>query len=105
MHQEPSDGVFQLLKSPFANVNLYDLNINSNSQITIAEMGQLIVHTDLGSKVEDFGSQGRIVAEAGKWLDYAYDWDNELLTVTAVPEPASLLLVVLGGALIRRRRL
>ena len=35
---------------------------------------------------------------------YSYNVDTELITLSAVPEPTTLMLIGLGGVLIRRKR-
>lgn len=94
-------GTLQVLKSPFDNVNLYDMRINTNSLITIADSGKLIVNTPLQSKVDSLISSGRIVG-VGNLLTTATVGDTYV--VSLVPEPATLALVGLGALLVRRRR-
>lgn len=106
-------GVFEVQKPFYQNVQLYDLNINTNSRISIADAGKLIVDASLQSKIDTLLSSGRIVAaQEGYHLETRIEFDvpvnragvRDLLIVSAVPEPASLLLLVLGGLMSIRRR-
>lgn len=98
-------GTGTLTVLPYSWGNAYDLNINTNSLMTISDSGRLVVQLPLQTKVDTLISAGRIVAGAEQTLSTDFDFDNNLYIVSAVPEPASLALIALGGlALVRRRR-
>ncbi len=90
---------------------IYDIAIAPLSTIVISGNGKLITplpiydgDPDMYARLTYYQGLGRFAAGPGQTLNYAFDWDYSLLTVTAVPEPASLLLLGLGVVLIRRRR-
>ncbi len=95
-------GSFRVQENPYV-AGLLALDIRNGSFIDIRDQGVLEVPVDLYTAVTDYAAAGKIVAgAAGYSLNYATDATT--LYVSAVPEPASLLLVALGGALIRGRR-
>jgi len=99
-------GTMLIRDNPFAS-GWYGLEINAGSLIDIRDSGALVAPVGMYTTLTDLEAAGKIVAgQAGYSLAYNLASDptyGDQVVVTAVPEPASLLLLAVGGLLLRRR--
>ena len=73
------------------------LTMNTNGTLNISG-GKLV----LVGNILDITSYGNIVANGGEGvLNYAYDSVNDVTSITAIPEPATLVILGLGGLMLR----
>jgi hypothetical protein len=60
----------------------------------------------LAGNISNMASYGNVTAYDGiGTFVYSYDSGSNLTTITAIPEPATIALLGLGGLLFRKRRI
>ncbi len=92
------------------------LNTGTDAPVTVLSNGRIdlqggllkLHHYDppsFYSYIDQWITEGRIYTTLpGHWVTYDYDYDTEFISIYAVPEPAGLVLILTGAALLRRRR-
>lgn len=78
-------------------------SVKQNSLLSINGTGQILLPGDATSLIANYAANGLITGN-GVIGDVQVDVVNGNSIVTAVPEPATMLLIGLGGLLIRKRR-
>ena len=54
-------------------------------------------------QANDYFALGKIASDLGA-IEAVYTADGDFTTITAIPEPATMMLLGLGGLLIRRKK-
>lgn len=84
------------------------VSVLSNGKIDLQGGELKIHHTDPSSYqsfIDQWISENRIYTTLpGQYVTYSYDYETEYFTLLAVPEPASLGLLMLGAAMLLKRR-
>lgn len=87
-------------------IDALDLHININNTVpgalsTMSMSGDatFIVHNDIRGKLQGFVDDGYLTG-----AQWSYDEEAGITTITVIPEPATMLLLAMGGVAALRRR-
>lgn len=103
----PSGGVAVINVNDGGLLNLHQwsgaTSIQDGSVMNINGTGTVIIGGNRVNEADAYFALGKIASDLGA-IQSVYDETGEFTTITAVPEPATMILLGLGGMLIRKRR-